>query len=104
MAKEYKYGDLNRSDRLMEEYTKQGHRPPSVMKLARSMEQASKNINDAIRQLADIREKIKPLCTHAVEDMIYREVTFTDTIGSASYTSRYLTCKLCGEELYRKEE
>ncbi len=103
MAKDYKYGDIARVDALMEEYTTQGYRPGKVAKLAREMAEIGKKINEALEEQRALRDKIKPLCTHAVEDLIYSEYYITDTIGSNGYTNSYMTCKMCGEELMRKQ-
>jgi len=101
MSTDYKYGDLGRADKLMEHFTEQGYRPAKVAKLVREMDEASKNVDEAMQKLKDVRSKIKPLCTHAVEDMIYREYGLTDTLGNYDGVVGYLTCKLFGEELYR---
>lgn len=101
MADEYRYGDLSRVDKMMEELTLQGFRPGKVARLHRKMEEASKKVEEAILDLNTIRDKIKPLCTHSVEDLIFSEFGVDDTLGNYNYTISYLTCKLCGKELYR---
>lgn len=104
MSSDYKYGDMARVDKLMEECTKQGFRPAKVAKLCRDMKKSSENVDKAIVALSSIREKLKPLCTHAVEDLVFSEFGVDDTLGCHSYTVSYLTCKLCGEELWRNND
>lgn len=104
MAEGYRYGDMARTDKVMEAYTKQGFRPAKVAKLHREMKEASAKVDKAISDLNKIREEIKPLCTHAVEDLVFTEFGIDDTLGCHSYTVSYLTCKLCGEELWRDGE
>ena len=103
MTTDYKYGDMGRVDALMEQHTLQGYRPGKVARLAREMSEIAKKINEALEEQRNLREKIKPLCTHAVEDLIYSEYYITDTIGSNGYTESYMTCKMCGKELMRKQ-
>lgn len=99
---DYKYGDMVRVDKVMDEYTIQGHRPGKVAKLVREMKEATKKVDEAYIALKEIRKKIEPDCTHAVEDMVYSEYGITDTLGNMDYTQTYLNCKLCGTKLFER--
>ncbi len=99
---EHRYGELERCDSRMEELSKRPYRPPDVHRLAEAIDEAKADVDMALLALKVLQEKAKTTCTHALRDMLYREYTLVDTLGNQDGVEQYVTCTLCGKELWRK--